>query len=466
MGTLIGLMGLSRSALDAEQNAINVTATNVANQNVAGYTRQTVSFSDTDSVSLSSSSNSGQWVTSSATSQRDRVLDQRLQQATSQSSASTARLSALQSVESSFGLSDTNANASSTQLGSALDSFFASLTALTANPSDATTRSSVLTAASTLASAFRTAASSLSSATSTLNVQIATQAQGIDALTSQIAHLNGQITSLSSNANTDALQDQRQQAVQQLSQILGVNVISNENNGITLTASNGAVLVSGTDSYSVSTTMVDGNTEIVAGLPPSLQSGITGGSIGGMLEARDSDLPQLSSQLDQLANAVGTAMNQQNAMGTTISGATGGAIFSLPPTVADAAAQIGVTTSDPAAIAAAGAGEGINGTTNAIALSAIASNTIVGGQTASSFYARFIGTLGNIVAGATTAQSSDAAATTQAQTTRDSFSAVSLDDEASQLQQFQRGYEAAAKVFSIINEIMGAAINLGTATTV
>jgi flagellar hook-associated protein 1 FlgK len=83
-----------------------------------------------------------------------------------------------------------------------------------------------------------------------------------------------------------------------------------------------------------------------------------------------------------------------------------------------------------------------------------------------SYGTSFIGSIGTTVASAATESTADAASVTQAQTSRDSLSAVSLDDEASQLTQYQRSYEAAAKVFSIVNEMYATVLNLGEETTV
>jgi flagellar hook-associated protein 1 FlgK len=55
---------------------------------------------------------------------------------------------------------------------------------------------------------------------------------------------------------------------------------------------------------------------------------------------------------------------------------------------------------------------------------------------------------------------------TQLTSQRDSLSGVSLDEEASNLTQYQRSYQAASEVFSIANTIMASAINLGVETTV
>lgn len=466
MGTLIGLLGLSRNALAADQEAINVSANNVANQNTAGYTRQVVSFSATDSVNINGQNVSGSWVQASVTSQRSRVLEQNLQQATSAENAASARLTALQSVESMFGLSSTDENASSTQLGSAMDSFFSSLSSLTANPSDATTRQAVLSAASSLADSFNTAAQGLQSEVSGLNADVQTAASQIDSLTTTIAGLNKQIEALDPNQDAGTLEDQRQQAIKQLSGLLGVNTISTERNGITLTTSSGAVLVDGSNSYSVSTTTVDGKTQIVAGDPPTVQSGITGGTIGGLLQARDSDIPALQSQLDQLAYGIGTAVNTQNEAGISASGDAGSAIFSVPTSAEGAAASISVSLTSTDGIATAGSGEGVQGTTNALALAKLGTADLINGDTASDFFSNFIGSLGTTVSSATTTESATSAALTQSQSMRDSYSAVSLDEEASALSQYQRSYQAAAKVFSIVDELMASAINLGVQTSV
>src|SRR5258708_4288503 len=143
MGTITSLMDIALQALMANQEGLNVTGNNVANQNTAGYTRQVVSFQSVDSVTLSGNTY-GSGVTASATSQRDRVLEQQVQQQTQTQAQSGALESALQKIQNIFGLSSTTSSASSTVLGTAIDSFFSSLSALPTNPSATAPRQSVL----------------------------------------------------------------------------------------------------------------------------------------------------------------------------------------------------------------------------------------------------------------------------------------------------------------------------------
>jgi flagellar hook-associated protein 1 len=159
-------------------------------------------------------------------------------------------------------------------------------------------------------------------------------------------------------------------------------------------------------------------------------------------------------------------VNQQNGLGVDASGNPGGALFTLPPTQSGAAAQIQVATNDPNAVAAAAPGEGSAGNMNASALADLSSAAVVGSQTASGFLASFLGQVGSDVSAATTDNSTQQATLTQLTTQRDSFSGVSLDEEAANLTQYQRAYQSAAQVFNIANSVMASALNLGVETSV
>jgi flagellar hook-associated protein 1 FlgK len=466
MGTITSLLDIAQQALMADQEALNVTSNNVANQNTAGYTREVVNFQPVDTVTLSGVA-IGSGVTASATSQRDRVLEQQVQQQTQTQAQSGALESALQQVEDIFGLSSTPTSASSTALGTDVNAFFGALSALTSNPSDTATRQNVLAAASTLAGDFNSASNQLTQVSSSLNQQVTGDVGQVNSLTTTIASLNAQITSLSPNADAGGLEDQRQLAITQLSQLVGLDQISTENNGITLTTSGGAVLVSGSKSFALSTTQVGGTTHILSGIDgQDVTSNLTDGDLGGVLQARDQQLPGYQNALDGLAFGIGTQVNQQNELGVDGSGNPGAALFSLPPTQSGAAALIQVATTDPNAVAAAAPGEGSAGNANASALAGLSSADVVGSQTASGFLASFLGQIGSDTAAATTNNGAQQAALTQLTTQRDSLSSVSLDEEAANLTQYQRAYQAAAQVFNIGNTVMASALNLGVETTV
>ena len=466
MGTITSIMDIAQQALMADQEALNVTSNNVANQNTAGYTREVVNFQSVDVVTLSGGS-FGSGVTASETSQRDRVLEQQVQQQTQTQAQSGALESALEQIQNIFGLSSTATDASSTVLGTASNAFFSALSALASNPSDTATRQNVLATATTLAGAFNSAANQLAQVSSNLNQQVVSDVGQVNSLTATIASLNTQITSLSPNADAGTLEDQRQLAIGQLSQLVGLDQISTNNNGISLTTSGGALLVGGDQSFAMSTTQVSGVTHVLAGVgSQDVTSNLTGGDLGGTLQARDQALPSYQNALDSLADGIGTQVNQQNEQGVDANGNPGAALFTLPSTQTGAAAQIQVATTDPDAVAAAATGEGSAGNTNASALADLSNVNVAGGQTASGFLASFLGQIGNDTSAATTNNSAQQATLTQLTTQRDLLSGVSLDEEASNLTQYQRAYQAAAQVFNIANSIMASALNLGVETSV
>jgi flagellar hook-associated protein 1 len=464
MGTITSLIDIAQQALLADQEALNVTSNNVANQNTAGYTREVVSFTPVDTVTLSGGTY-GSGVTARESPERDLALERQVQAQTQIQAQSGALESALEQIQSIFGLSSTNSSASSTALSTAINSFFSALSSLASDPSDTATRQNVLTTANTLAGAFNSAANQLAQVSSSLDQQASGDIGQVNTLTATIASLNAQITSQSPNSDAGALEDQRQLAITQLSQLVGLDQISTENNGITLTTSGGVVLVSGSQSFGLGTTEVGGVTHIVAG-GQDVTSAISGGDLGGTLQARDQKLPSYESSLDTLAYDIGTQVNLQNEQGIDGNGASAGSLFFLPSSSSGAAAQILLQTTDPAAVAAAAVGEGSAGNTNASALANLATATIAGGQTASGFVASFLGQIGSDVSAATTNNTAQQAALTQLTTQRDSLSSVSLDEEASNLTQYQRAYQAAAQVFNIANSVMASALNLGVETAV
>lgn len=455
-------MDLSRSALLADQGALNATANNVANQNTVGYTAQVVTWTSSDTVSFTGR---GAPVVST-TSLRDRVLEQRVQQQTQTQAGTSAEAAVLSQLEGVFSLTGDSTAPGSTQLGSSINAFFASVTALAANPASEPTQQAALSAASGIASAFNDAANGLSGVQASINAGLASSVTQVNALTSTIAALNAQIGSNSPDTDAGTLEDQRQSAIAQLSQLVGLNQVKTEANGITLTTTGGTVLVAGQQAYTLSSTHVGAGTKILDSTGADISAGITGGSVGGQLAAQNVDLPAVNAALDALAFRIGTAVNTQNQAGLTSSGVAGGAIFAVPSTAAGAAALLSVIPTSPGALATAGAGEGSTGNTNANALASLATASDGSGQTIAGNLAALLSNVGSKSASLQGQNTAQQASLTQLTTQRDSLSKVNLDTEASNLTTYQRSYQAAAQVLTIVNRLMASAINLGTETTV
>jgi flagellar hook-associated protein 1 FlgK len=117
-------------------------------------------------------------------------------------------------------------------------------------------------------------------------------------------------------------------------------------------------------------------------------------------------------------------------------------------------------------VAASASGAGSQDGSNATAIAALASAAIVGGQTPNVSYAALVGDIGAKVSAETTAQASQSASLTQLQSQQGALSSVNMNDQAALLQTYEQSYQAAAKVFTILNSVIASAINLGTETAV
>ncbi len=467
MATISSAFNLISGALQADQSALNVVANNVANANTPGYTQQVANWRENTPVQINGISYGTGVSETGASSLRDRVLEERLQQQQQAASASGTRLAALDSVQALFPPDSGSSSAAAGDIGSDVTGFFDSFASLEANPTDNSLREQVLSTARTLAGDISNAAASLTGQRTSLDQEAASVTSQVNSLTSAIAQLNTQIQASSPNADAGTLEDQRQLDLSKLSQLIGTNQISTENNGISLTTSSGETLVSEGTSYPLTTGTVNGVTHFFIGtsdITSSLMS--NGGELGGYLMARDQDIPQVISALDQLAYGISTQVNALNNAGSDLTGNAGAAVFSQPATTAGSAMNMCVVISDPAQIAAAAAGQGSGDSSNCAALAALATQTIANGLTPTDFYSNFVTALGSTVSGVQIENTAQNASVAQLQTTRDSLSAVNLNDEASAMQAFERSYQAASQVFAILNTVMTSALNLGTSTAV
>ena len=467
MGTINSAMALISGALDADQVALNVTSNNVANASNQSYTREVPNWSENQPIYINGMAQGTGVTVTGGVSQRDRVLNQRLDQQQQLSASSTSLLAALTTLQSSF--TPASSSTSTGNIGNDITSFFDAYTQLESSPTSNPLRQSVLSGATALAGDISSTAASLNAQQSSLDQSATTVVAQVNALTASLAQVTQQIQSLSPNQDAGTLEDQRQSDLSQLSQLIGINQITTENNGLSVTTTGGQLLASEGASFPITSGSVNGVTHFFLGatdITSALASG--GGQLGGLLTARDQSIPSTLASLDQLAYGISTQVNTVNNAGTDLDGDNGNAgnIFNAPTQVAGSAAAMAVVLTDPNKIAAAGLGQGTGDDSNALAAANLATQGIINGQTPSEFYSNLVSTLGAVVSETTTQNTALTASVTQLQTQVSSLSGVSLDDEASNLEEFQRSYQAASQTFTILNSIMASALNLGVETAV
>jgi len=457
VGTLDSALSIVVGALDADQGALSVTTNNLANANTPGYDRQVVEFSESDPIQQGNLSFGSGVTLEQAQTVRSNVLQLQLNQETQTSGQLDSFVSGMTQVESLFN------ETSGTGLQAPLSAFFSSLQQLSTNPSDSSLRVGVISAAQNLATAFNQSSSALTTQQSDLNQSVEQSVSEVNTLTGQVAQLNNQISGITqSGEDPSALIEQRDVALQNLSNLIGISVIAGDSNNITVTTGNGAPLIVGDQSFALQT-----QTNTTTGMQDVFSQGqdittqISAGQLGGQIEVRDQQIPSILNQLDTLASSIENSVNTQSEAGYDVNGNPGTALFTAPPAGGTgAAASMGVVISDPSLVAASSDGtSGSNG--NANALAALANQNIVDGQTPSNYYSGTVFQIGNAVSNATAEQTAAQQVTQQLQNQIGALSGVSLDEEAANLTKFQQAYDASARVVTIISELTQEAINLG-----
>jgi flagellar hook-associated protein 1 len=471
MGTLSTAWNIATGALQADQAALNIVANNTANANTAGYTREIATWRETDPVQVNVSTVGTGVQMVGAASQRDRILEQNLQQQSQQAAAGEARLDALNNIQTIF--SDTGGTTSSGGIAAAISDYFDSLAQLESSPSSTTLRQQVLSAADALAQSLQGAAKSVAVERQSLDSESKIVLQQVNALAQSIASLNARIQQVSPSTDAGTLEDQRQQDLLDLSQLIGIHIISTGDNGITVTTSGGTVLVAANTATPLTGSLINGDTHFLSnGVDVTAQLASGAGKLGGILAARDIDIPNIQNSLDELAYGMATTVNNANHAGYDLAGAAGGDIFTPLTAVAGSAANIAVVMTDPSGIAAAGESAvpgvslGATDNTNAIKLADPTTQMVAPGQTATSFYSSFITRLATQIQSQGAQNTAQQASLTQVQNQRNALSTVDLSEEAAAMMNLERSYQAASKVFSILNSVLSSALNLGQQSTV
>jgi flagellar hook-associated protein 1 FlgK len=455
MSGLFGSLSIALSGLSVSQQEMETSSNNVANANTPGYSRESAETAAGAPVVYGPLSIGTGVVLQKIESLRDPILEIQLNQETQQQSSLNTQLGQLEQLQTQF-------SSSTSGIGADISNFFNSLQQLAPDPTNLALRQSVLTAAGTLATDFNNASSSLQTQASNLNLSVVEDVSQVNTLTSEIASVDQQISSLQ-DANEEAgpLVDQQTNLIRQLSGLIDVDVVQTGAGGIELTTSSGTTLVAGGQSFALTTaTGAGGNQQILAGAQ-NITSTLTGGSLAGTIAIRDQEIPGVTGQLDQLASGLSTALNTANKTGFDLNGNAGGNLFTTPPTGGTgAAAAMQVAITDPSLLAASSDGTvGSNG--NLAVLAAVANQTVVNGNTPIDFYSNLVFQVGNT----TSNTSADVDASTQIlqqlQDQRGSVSGVSLDEEASNIVQYQTAYQASARVVSTIDAMLADAVNLG-----
>ncbi|HEY0118561.1 MAG TPA: flagellar hook-associated protein FlgK [Cellulomonas sp.] len=490
MSTFSGI-STALSSLIAQRAALDVAGQNVANANTVGYTRQRADLGALSAQvpSMFSTTNgvgTGVQVTGISRS-ADPFLDTKLRSQTSGASFLAARAQAYSTLES--GLGEPTDDGLSTQL----QTFWNDWHDVTNAPDTISTRSVLLDDArqlvDTIHQQYQVVATQWSDARSTTSSLV----DQTNALAANVADLNQRILDISvSGGSANELQDQRDQALTQLAGLVGATTQTRADGGVDVYVG-GSTLVSGASSRSLALTGdqsfdqatgygADGSVIAPQGVylvwadQPSQTVVPTGGTLAGQLSvlapaAADGSgtggmLAEAAKSLDTVATTLATQVNALHQTALTTAGTPGGDFFSVPdpsstgPGSGPAALRLSValTTADQVAVAGVDADGNSLGAYDASAGQKIAAlGTSTSGADAK--WSQAVVTIGNASAAAQSRSSVAESARASAEQDQLANASVDTDEETVNMMAAQRGYEAAARVLTTLDEMLDTLIN-------
>jgi flagellar hook-associated protein 1 len=326
---LADVFGISVSALQAFQNAINVTSNNVANASTPGYDRETVNL--TEAIPQSNGAATvGAGVVVSGIS---RAFSQAATNQLNTSQSSLGQLNALQSytnqIDNLFGTTVGG-------LSTALQSFYNAFSDVANNPTSTASRQALLSQAQSVASSFQNASGELSSLNTDVNSRISGDVTQINSIATAISKLNNQIVTATAQDGSqppNELLDQRDTLVSNLSQLVGISTTTDSDGSLNVFVGNGQPLVlqgQVTPLTTVANQFNASQLEIASSASSAvISSNITSGDLGGLLAARTQVINPALNQLGQIATALSQSVNTQQSDGLDFSGNFGANIFSV-----------------------------------------------------------------------------------------------------------------------------------------
>lgn len=461
MGVNFSPFDIGRRALRASQFGLNVTGQNIANVNTPGYSRQSVQLSSSAPVNANSYQIGTGVNIDGVRSFRDRFIESRLQTETAISGRLTAKRDALAPVDAAFN------EVSGGGINSAMTDFFGAFRDLEAHPTSVPLRAVVVEKGSTLAAAFSSTRGRLVDIRRDADSVLRSTAGEVNTLSKQVAELNGRISvAEGTGANASELRDQRGEAVRQIVEMTGARAVENDDGTVTLTLGDGRALVSGVHTSSLEMeTQPNGLTLL---LLDGATAAISDGRLRGLMEAIGDMSAQLEA-LDGLAASLASRVNEIHVSGTDLDGNPGSNFFAVPaggaPVTAANLAVSAALKTNPRLVVSSPLSAPSTAATVAGEIAGLLTDpsSQVGSRTGSfsSLYASMVSDAGRGVRAAEDALVTQQAILAQTIAQRDAASGVSLDEEAINLLQYQRAYEAAARFLKIADEMTQTILALG-----
>ena len=334
--SLNAALASAMSGLRANQAALSIVSSNVANAQTPGYVVQTPNQVEVTTGDFGSTA-----MTTGVSRELDAFVQNQLRTETGGSGYADQMANILKQLQNVYG---TPGNSGT--LEDALNKFTTALQALSTSSGASSAQTVALGAAQALATQLNVTTKGIQSLRSNVEQDLGNSAQAANAAMQQVATINTKLQGLSANDPSAAtLMDQRDQAINALSKYVDVRVTTDGSNQANIYTTTGIQLVGAglasqftfASAGAISATSLYNTDPVKSGvgaLNIVLPNGskvdvvannvVSSGQIAADLKLRDQTLVQAQNQIDQLAATMSSALSDKTTAGSTVSGPPAG----------------------------------------------------------------------------------------------------------------------------------------------
>ncbi len=328
------LLGIGTSSLMAFQKSLNTISHNIANVNTEGYSRQTADLVTRPAQGTGVGFIGNGVETTTITRTYDAFIEGNVRSSGSSLAEHEAFHSLAVQLDNILANSDTGMNAS-------IQRFFNAVQDVADDPSSSTARQVMFNTGQELVQQFSEVAEWIDGLRSQVNAELRNGVTDINRLAQSIADVNQAIVLQQASANgqpPNDLLDQRDLLIRDLSELVSVTTLEQDDGALNVMIGTGQVLVLGNSASELEVYVEAGADPLHLSIGLKAGGGtlipvtdqLTGGKIGGVIGFRDRMLDPAANSLGLVAIGLGSFFNEQHTKGVDIDGALGIDFFNVP----------------------------------------------------------------------------------------------------------------------------------------
>ena len=446
------VLDIARRGLSVYQGALDVTANNVANASNPNYSRQRVVLETEVPQSIAGITwGSGVKITD-IQRVHDNLLEKQIINYNQSYSGQNTKAQILSQIEQIF------AEPSDTGLSNLLDEFFNSWQELSVSPNSMPLRTQVVNAAQNISSSIKEVYSDLDIVKSDSVNNFKSKVDTINSLLENIKNYNSKIydsTMLGESPND--LMDQRDKAINDLSNLVNISVNYDSNNVAQISV--GGVFAADASFSAEFNYSLSNNKLSLVTKDGQTQAMLSGGDLNGIADIYNNIIPNYTSKIDTIMNTLVSSVNDLHYTGYTITDPPQAGLKFFESYENGTLKINQDIIDDPSKIAISADGTSGNGDI-AVKIGELADQKIINGTTLSDSYSSLMNEVGNDKVSTDTLVGSYQQILEQLQNQKLSYSGVSTDEEMTNIIVYQRAYQACSKVISIQDELLDTLINM------